>query len=86
MNVGHLNKILMDDGSKICGTYKIATNCFSISELQKFQYFLLTKFNLLTASNFLVLYMYKNNTKYLYSSIIGLMDCIKTFNFSAKRV
>ena len=38
----------MDDGSKICGTYKIATNCFSISELQKFQYFLLTKFNLKT--------------------------------------
>lgn len=38
----------MDDGSKICGTYKIATNCFTISELQKFQYFLLTKFNLKT--------------------------------------
>ena len=33
---------------KICGTYKIATNCFTISELQKFQYFLLTKFNLKT--------------------------------------
>lgn len=38
----------MDDGSKICGTYKIATNCFTIPELQKFQYFLLTKFNLKT--------------------------------------
>lgn len=38
----------MDDGSKICGTYKIATNCFSITDLQKFQYFLLTKFNLKT--------------------------------------
>lgn len=38
----------MDDGNKICGTYKIATNCFNVSELQKFQYFLLTKFNLKT--------------------------------------
>lgn len=38
----------MDDGSKMCGTYKIATNCFSIPDLQKFQYFLLTKFNLKT--------------------------------------
>ena len=61
-----------------------------LTEIFDYMFFLLgvllNKFNLLTASNFLVLYMYKNNTKYFYSSIVGLIDCIKTFNFSSKRV
>lgn len=38
----------MDDGTKMDCSYKIATNCFQIKELEMFQYFLLTKFNLHT--------------------------------------
>ena len=55
MNVGHLNKILYICIYKNNIYYDFKEkinirkqNCFSISELQKFQYFLLTKFNLKT--------------------------------------
>lgn len=55
----------MDDGSKIEGTYKIATNCFSKEDLIKFQYFLLTKFNIeTTIHSDHGLYIRKKSTKH----------------------
>ena len=36
----------MDDGYKTQCSYGIATNCFTIEELNKFRIFLLEKFNL----------------------------------------
>ena len=47
---------------------------------------MLTNFNLLTASNFVVLYMYRSKAKYLFTYIVSMMESIKTFNFSANRV
>ena len=47
---------------------------------------MLTNFNLLTASNFVVLYMYRSKTRYLFTYIVSMMESIKTFNFSANRV
>ena len=47
---------------------------------------LLINFNLLTASNLVVLYMYKSKTRYLFSIIVSMMDYVKNFNFSANRV
>ena len=47
---------------------------------------ILVKNNLLTAANFLVLYMYKSKTRYLFSYLTTLIDIIKSFNFSANRV
>lgn len=50
--------MFMDDGSKAnCGG-QLATNCFSIEDLQKFQTFLLEKFNIETT-------IYKNHTLYI---------------------
>lgn len=40
--------MFMDDGCKINNSYSIATNCFSLEELNKFRVFLLEKFNLET--------------------------------------
>lgn len=40
--------LYMDDGCKVDKSYSIATMCFSKEELQKFQYLLLTKFNIET--------------------------------------
>ncbi len=54
-----------------------------------FFYFLgvvLTKNNLLTASNFVVLYMYKTKMKYVFDYFVSMMESIKTFNLSANRV
>ena len=54
-----------------------------------FFYFLgviLTKFDLLTASNFVVLYMYKSKMKYVVNYFVSMMENIKTFNLSANRV
>ena len=42
--------------------------------------------NLLLASNFLVLYMYKSNIRYWFDYLMQLVDVIKSFNFSANRV
>ena len=39
----------MDDGYKTQCSYGIATNCFTIEELNKFRIFLLEKFNLETS-------------------------------------
>ena len=47
---------------------------------------MLTNFNLLTASNFVVLYMYRSKARYLFTYIVSMMESIKTFNFSANRV
>lgn len=54
-----------------------------------FFYFLgvtLTKNNLLTASNFVVLYIYKTKMKYVFNYFVNLMESIKNFNLSANRV
>ncbi len=54
-----------------------------------FFYFLgvvLTKNNLLTANNFVVLYMYKTKMKYVFDYFVSMMESIKTFNLSANRV
>ena len=54
-----------------------------------FFYFLgvvLTKNNLLTASNFVVLYIYKTKMKYVFNYFVNLMESIKSFNLSANRV
>ena len=47
---------------------------------------MLTNFNLLTTSNFVVLYMYRSKARYLFTYIVSMMESIKTFNFSANRV
>ena len=47
---------------------------------------MLTNFNLLTASNFVVLYMYRSKARYLFTYIVSMMESIQTFNFSANRV
>ena len=47
---------------------------------------ILVKNNLLLASNFLVLYMYRTNIRYWFSYLTSLVDVIKSFNFSANRV
>ena len=39
----------MDDGCKISQSYSIATNCFTVEEINKFRAFLLSKFNLETS-------------------------------------
>ena len=41
--------LYMDDGFKMQNGYSIATNCFTLEELQKFRIFLLEKFNLETS-------------------------------------
>ena len=47
---------------------------------------ILVKNELLIASNFLVLYMYKSNIRYWFDYLMQLVDVIKSFNFSANRV
>jgi ABC-type bacteriocin/lantibiotic exporter with double-glycine peptidase domain len=60
------------------------------SDIMEFGFYLLgvilVKNNLLLASNFLVLYMYKKNIRYWFSYLTQLVDVIKSFNFSANRV
>ena len=41
--------MFMDDGSKTQCSYSIATNCFTVEELNKFRIFLLSKFKLETS-------------------------------------
>jgi len=47
---------------------------------------ILIKLNLLTSSNFVVLYMYKSKTRYLFYAITSLQERVKDFNFSANRI
>ena len=46
----------------------------------------LVKNNLLLASNFLVLYMYKNNVRNILFYVESMIDYLKSFNLSANRV
>lgn len=48
----------MDDGCKLENSYKIATNCFNVKDLLKFQYFLLNKFDIKTS-------LHKDNGLYI---------------------
>lgn len=50
--------MFMDDGSRIKSGYNIATCCFNTTELNKFRYFLLERFNLETA-------LHRNNVLYI---------------------
>lgn len=47
---------------------------------------ILTKNDLLTASNFVILYMYKTKIKYVFDYFVSMMESIKSFNLSANRV
>ena len=47
---------------------------------------ILTKNDLLTASNFVILYMYKTKIKYVFDYFVSMMESIKSFNLSASRV
>lgn len=67
-------------------------NLFSgiIDEIVNFLFFflgviLVTK-NFLTASNFVVLYMYKDKVRFFFGYLEYMIDHIKSFNFSANRV
>lgn len=61
-----------------------------ISELFEFLFYvlgvILVQNNLLVASNFLVLYMYRSHIRYWFSYLTQLLDIVKSFNFSANRV
>ena len=62
----------------------------TVSEIMDFGFYLLgvilVKNDLLLASNFLVLYMYKSNIRFWFGFLTQLVDVIKSFNFSANRV
>lgn len=63
----------MDDGCKTDKSYKIATNCFTIKELRKFQYFLLQKFNIETT-------IHKDNGLYIrYKSVKTFEEVISPY-------
>lgn len=69
---------------------KLYLICDVINNVYEFLFYLLgvilvTK-NLLIASNFIILYMYKSKVKYFFSYITYLVDQIKSFNMSANRV
>ena len=61
-----------------------------IGEVFEFGFYLLgvilIKNNLLLATNFLVLYTYRNSIRYWFNSLTRFVDIIKSFNFSANRV
>ena len=61
-----------------------------ISEVFEFGFYLLgvilIKNNLLVASNFLVLYTYRNSIRYWFGYLSQIVDITKSFNFSANRL
>lgn len=71
--------MFMDDGSKVSSSYTIATNCFELSGLIKFQAFLKERFNLNTSIlGSKVLYI-KANSRNLFTYLISpyICECMK---------
>ena len=71
--------LFMDDGSKVSHGATIATNCFTLEDIHKFQGFLKGKFNLDTTLNENnVLYINAESFRYMVSNINGyICECMK---------
>lgn len=65
----------MDDGCKLNNTYSIATNCFTLEELQKFVKFLKEKFNIDTTIHKTNSIYIKVNSKNLFTNLISPYFC-----------
>ena len=71
--------MFMDDGSKASSGYRIATNCFTKSDIMQFQNFLLEKFNIetsLCADNSIYI---RANSRNLFTYLISpyMIDCLR---------
>lgn len=61
----------MDDGSRTKSGYNIATNCFNTTELNKFRYFLLEKFNLETSLHTDNVLYIRHKSKVIFESLVS---------------